>query len=160
MFKRVLTGLGRSALPVVAAFGLIASAQAADGVKIGSFLAVTGGASFLGDPEKKTLEMYVEEINKNGGVLGKPVELIIYDSGTQPKDAVTFVKRLIEQDKVDVIVGGTTTGETMAVIRKWRMRGFRSFPSRAPGSSSIRSRNGCSKRPTPTDWRWRRSFST
>ncbi len=118
MFRKVLKGLGRSALPVVAAFGLIAGAQAADTVKIGSFLAVTGGASFLGDPEKKTLEMYVEQINKDGGVLGKPVELIIYDSATSPKKAVTFVKRLIEQDKVDVIVGGTTTGETMAVIKE------------------------------------------
>jgi branched-chain amino acid transport system substrate-binding protein len=118
MFKKILTGLGRSALPVLAAFGLIAGAQAADGVKIGSFLAVTGGASFLGDPEKKTLEMYVEQINENGGVLGKPVELIVYDSATSPKDAVTFVKRLIEEDEVDVIVGGTTTGETMAVIKE------------------------------------------
>jgi branched-chain amino acid transport system substrate-binding protein len=108
----------------VAAFGLIAGAQAADTVKIGSFLAVTGGASFLGDPEKKTLEMYVEQINKDGGVLGKPVELIIYDSGTKPKKAVTFVKRLIEQDKVDVIVGGTTTGETMAVIKEVEKAGI------------------------------------
>ena len=124
MFRKVLKGLGRSALPMAAAFGLIAGAQAADTVKIGSFLAVTGGASFLGDPEKKTLEMYVEQINKDGGVLGKPVELIIYDSGTSPKKAVTFVKRLIEQDKVDVIVGGTTTGETMAVIKEVEKAGI------------------------------------
>ena len=124
MFKKVLMGLGRSALPALAAFGLIAGAQAADGVKIGSFLAVTGGASFLGDPEKKTLEMYVEQINKDGGVLGKPVELIIYDSATSPKNAVTFVKRLIEQDEVDVIVGGTTTGETMAVIKEVEKAGI------------------------------------
>jgi branched-chain amino acid transport system substrate-binding protein len=118
MFHRVFLGLARTALPVLAAFGLVAGAQAADSIKIGSFLAVTGGASFLGDPEKKTLEMYVEKINADGGVLGKPVELILYDSATTPKKAVTFVKRLIEQDDVDVIIGGSTTGETMAVIKE------------------------------------------
>jgi branched-chain amino acid transport system substrate-binding protein len=62
--------------------------------------------------------MYVEKINADGGVLGKPVELILYDSATTPKKAVTFVKRLIEQDDVDVIIGGSTTGETMAVIKE------------------------------------------
>ena len=98
--------------------GSIGGGIAAEPIKVGSFLAVTGGASFLGDPEKKTLEMYVEKINEEGGIDGRPVELIVYDSATDAKKALTFVKRLIEQDQVDVIVGGTTTGETMAVIRE------------------------------------------
>ncbi len=93
-------------------------AEAGDTVKIGSFLAVTGGAAFLGDPEKRTLEMYVEKINAEGGVNGKQIELILYDSATNPKNAVTFAKRLIQQDEVDIIVGGTTTGETMAAIKE------------------------------------------
>ena len=95
-----------------------------DPIKIGSFLAVTGGASFLGDPEKKTLEMYVEAINADGGINDKPVELVLYDSGSSAKEALTFVKRLIEQDQVDVIVGGTTTGETMAVINEVEKAGI------------------------------------
>lgn len=90
---------------------------AGESIKIGSFLAVTGPAAFLGDPEKKTLELYVEKINAQGGVIGKPLELVLYDTGLNAKKAVTFVKRLVEQDQVDVIVGGTTTGETMAVIK-------------------------------------------
>ncbi len=93
-----------------------ASLLAADTIKIGSFLAVTGGASFLGDPELKTLQMYVEEVNAKGGVDGRQVELIHYDTGGQAKEAVNFVKRLIKKDGVDVIVGGSTTGTTMAVI--------------------------------------------
>ena len=113
MLHRVLTVFWAAALAVVTAIG---GAQAADTIKVGSFLAVTGGASFLGDPEKKTLEMYVKKINDEGGVLGKKLELVVYDSATNPKKAVTFVKRLIQQDKVDLIVGGTTTGETMATI--------------------------------------------
>jgi branched-chain amino acid transport system substrate-binding protein len=85
-------------------------------VRIGAFLAATGPAAFLGDPEQKTLEMYVEQINAAGGVLGRKVQLFAYDSGGNAEKARTFTKRLIEQDKVDVIVGGSTTGETMAAV--------------------------------------------
>ena len=91
-------------------------AGAADPIKIGSFLTVTGPASFLGDPELKTLQMYVEDLNAKGGVKGRKLELIHYDTGGNAKDAVNFVKRLIKNDNVDLIVGGTTTGDTMAVI--------------------------------------------
>jgi len=91
------------------------TAQAGDTIKIGSFLAVTGGASFLGDPELKTLQMYIDEINKNGGVLGKQLELVHYDTGANPKKAVSFIKRLVQKDKVDLIIGGSTSGTTMAV---------------------------------------------
>jgi len=119
MICGILKRLGAAMVPALFFVGLLAgTAQAADPIKVGSFLAVTGGASFLGDPEKKTLEMYVDAINADGGINGQPVELVLYDSGTSAKQALTFVKRLIEQDEVDVIVGGTTTGETMAVIKE------------------------------------------
>jgi len=101
----------------VAAMHLTAgTVSAEEPIRIGSFLAVTGPAAFLGDPEKKTLELYVNKLNEQGGVLGRKLELVLYDTGTNAKNAVTFVKRLIEQDRVDFIIGGTTTGETMAVI--------------------------------------------
>jgi branched-chain amino acid transport system substrate-binding protein len=92
------------------------AAFAAPPIKIGSFLSVTGPAAFLGDPEQKTLELYVEKINAAGGVLGRKLQLVSYDSAGNAEKARTFVKRLIEEDKVDAIVGGSTTGETMAVI--------------------------------------------
>jgi branched-chain amino acid transport system substrate-binding protein len=85
-------------------------------IRIGAFLSVTGPAAFLGDPEQKTLELYVEKLNAAGGVLGRKVELVAYDSGGDAEKARGFVKRLIEQDKVDLIVGGSTTGETMAAV--------------------------------------------
>ena len=91
-------------------------AIAQEPIRIGSFLSVTGGAAFLGDPEQKTLELYVEKINAAGGVLGRKLQLVAYDSAGDAEKARTFAKRLIEQDKVDVIVGGSTTGETMAVV--------------------------------------------
>jgi branched-chain amino acid transport system substrate-binding protein len=91
-------------------------AQAAAPIKIGSFLTVTGPASFLGDPELKTLQMYVEDINAKGGVSGRPLELVHYDTGGNAKDAVNFVKRLIKNDNIDLLIGGTTSGDTLAVI--------------------------------------------
>jgi branched-chain amino acid transport system substrate-binding protein len=91
------------------------SAIAADPIKIGSVLSVTGPAAFLGDPELKTLQMYVEEINKKGGVLGRPLQLVHYDDGSDANKANGFAKRLIDDDKVDIFVGGTTTGSTMSM---------------------------------------------
>ena len=101
------------------AAALLAAASATQAqapIRIGAFLSVTGPAAFLGDPEQKTLELYVERLNAAGGVLGRKLELVAYDSGGDAEKARAFAKRLIEQDKVDVIVGGSTTGETMAVV--------------------------------------------
>jgi branched-chain amino acid transport system substrate-binding protein len=108
---------GRSILAAAFCASAIAiTAQAAEPIKIGAFLSVTGAAAFLGDPEQKTLEYYVEQLNAAGGLLGRKLELVAYDSAGDAEKARTYAKRLIEQDKVDVIVGGSTTGETMAVI--------------------------------------------
>lgn len=85
-------------------------------IKIGSFLSVTGPAAFLGDPEEKTLKLYVEKLNKAGGVIGRKIELVVYDDAGDSDKARTFAKRLIDQDKIDVIIGGTTTGTTMAAL--------------------------------------------
>ncbi len=92
------------------------SAWAADTIKIGSVLSVTGPAAFLGDPELKTLQLYVEELNKKGGVLGRQLELVHYDDGSDANKANSFTKRLIEDDKVDLLIGGTTTGATMSMV--------------------------------------------
>jgi branched-chain amino acid transport system substrate-binding protein len=103
---------------VMAALGLTAAAaaRAQEPIRIGAFLSVTGPASFLGDPELKTLELYVERLNAAGGLLGRKLQLVAYDDAGDAEKARTFVKRLLEQDKVDVIVGGSTTGATMAAV--------------------------------------------
>ncbi len=91
-------------------------AQAAEPIRIGSVLSVSGPAAFLGDPEAKTLEMYVAQINKQGGVLGREVKLVHYDDGGDASKANGFAKRLIDDDKVDFLVGGTTSGSTMSMV--------------------------------------------
>lgn len=101
---------------IAMAAGLGTAAMAAEPIKIGSVLSATGPAAFLGDPEAKTLQLYVEKINKEGGVLGRPLQLVHYDDGSDATKANAFGKRLIEDDKVDIIVGGTTTGSTMSMV--------------------------------------------
>jgi branched-chain amino acid transport system substrate-binding protein len=100
-----------AALAAVAA----APAGAAEPIKIGALLAVTGPASFLGAPEARTLEMLVEELNAKGGLAGRPVQLIVKDTGASPEKAISFAKQLIEEDQVLAIIGPSTSGETMAV---------------------------------------------
>ena len=104
-------------LPKLAAAAFVLAATAAHAeIKIGAVLSVTGPASFLGDPEKKTLEMYVADINAKGGINGQPIKLFIYDDQSDPNQARTFATRLIEQDKVDALLAGSTTATTMPII--------------------------------------------
>lgn len=110
--KQTMKKLVAGAALTLAAFGTIA----AEPIKIGSVLSVTGPAAFLGDPELKTIQMYVEDINKKGGVLGRQIQFVHYDDGSDANKANGFAKRLIDDDKVDIIVGGTTTGSTMSMV--------------------------------------------
>lgn len=108
----------RKSLPrllAAAAFMAAAGAAHAD-IKIGAILSVTGPASFLGDPEKKTIEMYVADINAKGGINGQQIKLFVYDDGGDPNQARTFGTRAIEQDGVDALLAGSTTATTMAII--------------------------------------------
>jgi branched-chain amino acid transport system substrate-binding protein len=84
--------------------------------KVGVSMEITGGASFLGEPERNTLVMMEEQINKAGGINGHPVKLIIYDNGTDSTKHVMALKRLIEQDEVVAIIGPGTSGNTLAGI--------------------------------------------
>jgi branched-chain amino acid transport system substrate-binding protein len=85
-------------------------------IKIGSVLSVTGPAGFLGAPEKKTLEIYVDQINARGGVRGEKIKLIVYDDGSKADQARTFATRLVEDDKVIAVVGGSSTGTSLAML--------------------------------------------
>jgi branched-chain amino acid transport system substrate-binding protein len=84
-------------------------------IKVGAIFAVTGPAAFLGGPEQKTAEMLVEKINKEGGVNGQKLELIIKDSGSKPENTISLAKQLIEENQVLAIIGPSTSGETMAI---------------------------------------------
>jgi branched-chain amino acid transport system substrate-binding protein len=107
----------RVAFAVAACVASIGAAgEAAAQFKLGSVLSVTGPASFLGDPEKKTLEIYIADINGKGGINGQKLQLTVYDDGADPNAARTFATRLVEEDKVGAMIGGSTTGSTLAMI--------------------------------------------
>jgi len=74
-------------------------------IKIGSIFSYTGPAAFLGDRMKRSVELFVEEANKKGGLGGRRIELTLYDAGSESTKAVLAAKRLIEQDTVEAIVG-------------------------------------------------------
>jgi branched-chain amino acid transport system substrate-binding protein len=90
--------------------------MAAGSIKIGALFAVTGPAAFLGEPERNTAKMVVDEINKAGGVKGRKIELVAYDTAGDATKAVQLATKLVKDDKVVAIIGPSTTGETMAVI--------------------------------------------
>ena len=93
-----------------------ANVYAAQPIKIGALFAVTGPAAFLGEPERNSARMVIDEINKAGGVKGRRLELVIYDTAGDATKAVQLATKLIKDDKVVAIIGPSTTGETMAVI--------------------------------------------
>jgi branched-chain amino acid transport system substrate-binding protein len=95
---------------------LLGSQIATAEVKIGAVMSATGPASFLGDPQKRTVELYVKQINEKGGINGEPVKLILYDDGSDANASRTFATRLVEEDKVDAVIGGSGTGNSLAMI--------------------------------------------
>ena len=97
--KHTMKKLVAGATLVLGAFG----ALAAEPIKIGSVLSVTGPAAFLGDPELKTLQLYVDDINKKGGVLGKQLELINLDGKSDPVTVGNAAVQLIEQGAQAII---------------------------------------------------------
>jgi branched-chain amino acid transport system substrate-binding protein len=91
------------------------SAAAGDTIKIGAFFDLSGPASFIGTPTKLVADMVVDKINKEGGVDGKAIELIVGDTEGDPAKAVNIAKKFIYKDKVAAIIGPTRTGTGMAV---------------------------------------------
>ena len=85
------------ALLVVLAFASVAFAAKAP-IKIGYVANLTGEAATWGVHEKNGALIAVEEINKKGGVLGRPLEIVIYDVKAKAEDAISAVRRLILED--------------------------------------------------------------
>jgi len=84
-------------------------------IKIGAFFALSGPAAFIGAPTQLVAEMVVDKINKEGGINGHPLELVIGDTESDPTKAIMVAKRLVENEKVVALIGPTRTGTGMAV---------------------------------------------
>jgi branched-chain amino acid transport system substrate-binding protein len=108
--KRLVLFLLFSIVPLSTSLAL-----AIEPIKIGGLFSVTGPPAFLGEPERNTAQMVVDEINKAGGIKGRPLELVVYDTSGDATKAVQLANKLIKDDHVLAIIGPSTTGETMAV---------------------------------------------
>ncbi|MCF6095512.1 ABC transporter substrate-binding protein [Thermovorax subterraneus] len=86
-----------------------------DVVKVGWIGSLTGDQAVWGQSELNTLKMLAEELNNSGGLLGKKIEIVGYDTRGDATEAVNAVKRLISQDKVIAIIGPNTSSSAMAI---------------------------------------------
>jgi len=117
MKAKVLVGFGIIGLVVTTVLhfaGTTAHSQK-EPYKIGAVFSITGVGSFLGDPEKKTVEMIAEQINGQGGINGHPLEVIMLDDESDATKCNLAVKRLIKKDEAPIIIGPSRSGESLAV---------------------------------------------
>src|SRR5213593_3352529 len=84
-------------------------AQAADPIKIGFGMALTGGLSANGKPALLAVQIWKDAVNKKGGLLGRQVELVFYDDQTNPATVPGLYTKLLDVDKVDLVVSGYGT---------------------------------------------------
>jgi len=105
--------LTRRHLGVLAAglfgLGLAASAQAADPIKIGYGMSLTGGLAVNGKAALLAQQIWKDDVNAKGGLLGRPVELVYYDDQSNPSVVPGIYQKLLSVDKVDIIIGGYGT---------------------------------------------------
>jgi branched-chain amino acid transport system substrate-binding protein len=114
----VMTSLKRLA-PVVLASVVLASlpltAGAQTPIKIGASMSVTGTYAKPGSYQKEGYDVCIDELNAKGGLLGRKVELVIYDDQSQPATAVKLYEKLITEDKVDAVMGPYSSAVSEAV---------------------------------------------
>jgi branched-chain amino acid transport system substrate-binding protein len=109
MILRILTMV----LALALAVPMTASAQKP--IKVGMPIPLSGPPALFGDPASKGAQMYVDEVNAKGGVLGRKVELIVRDSKADANEAVRVAREMILKDNVDFLVGTLTSAEGPAV---------------------------------------------
>src|SRR6266851_5927060 len=117
--------LSRLALYVALAL-LVASlvADAQPPIRIGASVAQTGTHAALGQDQLRGYQLCVRHMNDKGGALGRKLELVVYDDGSDPATAARLYEKLITQDKVDLVLGPYTSAITEAVTsvtEKYRM---------------------------------------
>jgi branched-chain amino acid transport system substrate-binding protein len=109
--KRVLFGIA----VVLASLFATAQAQRAP-IKMGAMIPLTGGGATVGESAQIAVELAVRNINAAGGIAGRPVQLVIADYQTDATAGVSEVKRLVHQEKIEIMVGPTYSQVTLAVL--------------------------------------------
>jgi branched-chain amino acid transport system substrate-binding protein len=111
----------------------VGSAIAADTFKIGGLVPITGTQAVMAEDLATGLKLAEEDVNAAGGVLGKPVQVIIEDTETRPAPGMDAARKLIDVDKVGVIVGGFSSGVSLPIAKYCQSKGL-VFVAGAPTS--------------------------
>ncbi|MEN8742337.1 MAG: ABC transporter substrate-binding protein [Phaeobacter gallaeciensis] len=90
-------------------------AESGEPIKLGAPLILSGPGAFAGEASKRTIDLLLEEVNAGGGVDGRPVEMVYYDTEGKPDVAVRVVNRLVKSDQVDAVLGPIASWEAVAV---------------------------------------------
>ena len=102
-------------LILITTVGAISQKTNKDTIKIGFIGALSGDGAAYGETEKNTTEIAINEINNSGGIKGRKIEIIYEDGKCSGKDATNAIYKLINIDKVNIILGGTCSSETLAI---------------------------------------------
>ncbi|MGD9804026.1 MAG: ABC transporter substrate-binding protein [Hyphomicrobiaceae bacterium] len=120
MFAGSLLARGLTYLSAVflalSSLSVLAHAQSKEPIRIGWLSSLTGPLSSAAIAENKGVQFAVDEINKGGGILGRPLELLTRDTAGEPTKAVNFANQLLHSDKVHFIIGPVNSGETLATV--------------------------------------------
>jgi branched-chain amino acid transport system substrate-binding protein len=111
----------RAALAAAVLLALATPSSAADPIKIGIALSMTGNLADSADHYRNAIELWRDQVNGRGGLLGRPIELLIYDERSDPATAARLYEKLITDDKVDLLVapwGSASTATASAVAEK------------------------------------------
>ncbi|HZT51115.1 MAG TPA: amino acid ABC transporter substrate-binding protein [Stellaceae bacterium] len=106
----------RGAAALAAALLAAAAARAAEPIKLGCSMALTGGVAAIGKQVLAALQIWKDDVNAKGGLLGRPVELDCYDDQSNPSLVPGIYTKLIEVDKVDLVIGPYATNMTAPAI--------------------------------------------
>ena len=114
-------------LILVAIFAFSLKNKSDDTIKIGAVFPLSGFLTSYGEAEKTATEFAISKINANGGINGKKIEVIFEDGKCSGKDALTSLKKLVEIDKVDIVLGGTCSTETLSMAPYAKREGVLMF---------------------------------
>ncbi len=92
------------------------SEASANSIKIAGIFSASGGAAALGEPEMQTLKMLVDQKNEDGGINGRKIDLVTYDDKSDQNEAILSMKKALTQEKVSIVIGGTTSGNSLAML--------------------------------------------
>src|SRR5271154_1823286 len=112
-----MLAIWRAAFAAAAVVLLIsAPARAADPVKVGFSMALTGGVAQNGKQLLLALQLWRDDVNAKGGLLGRPVDLVFYDDQSNPSNVPGIYNKLINVDKVDLLLGPYATNMAAAAM--------------------------------------------